>query len=313
MRRALVSGALSAVIVVAAVVPVLAWWSRLPAEIAVHWDVHGDPDGHMSRIAGLGWPVSLAVVGAVVVAVAARRAGATAVPVAVLAGFFAGLLGVIALVTVLANRDAPQWQEADLPAPAAGLIVAGGLTTAGAVVGGLRPHWLRPLPRQLASPPAHTGERVAWVGGCHSSWMLTGTTAALALAAMALAITGARLAAAGLATLAVVLFLAFRSVRVLIGAHGVRVSSGAGWPQVTIPLASIAGTEAISLDPLRWGGWGYRGSLHLAGRAAWVLRRGPALRLDLTDGRSFAVTIDDADEASAVVNGWLARSPSASS
>jgi hypothetical protein len=48
-------------------------------------------------------------------------------------------------------------------------------------------------------------------------------------------------------------------------------------------------------------GWGYRGSLRLFRRAAWVVRSGPALELELTGGRRFTVTLDDADGALAAL------------
>jgi hypothetical protein len=44
-------------------------------------------------------------------------------------------------------------------------------------------------------------------------------------------------------------------------------------------------------------GWGYRGSLRLFRRAAWVVRSGPALELDLSRGRRLTVTVDDPEGA----------------
>jgi hypothetical protein len=53
---------------------------------------------------------------------------------------------------------------------------------------------------------------------------------------------------------------------------------------------------------MQWGGWGYRGSLKLMKQAAVVLRAGPGLRLDMTGGRVFVVTIDDPGTAAALLN-----------
>jgi hypothetical protein len=41
-------------------------------------------------------------------------------------------------------------------------------------------------------------------------------------------------------------------------------------------------------------------------RAAWVVHRGPGLKLDLRDGKVFVVTVDGAEEVAAVVNGLIA-------
>ena len=95
------------------------------------------------------------------------------------------------------------------------------------------------------------------------------------------------------------------SVRVTVGTDGVRTSAAPGWPTVTIPLDRIASAEAIDVRPMRWGGWGYRGSLRVFRRAAWVVRAGPGLKLDLRDGKVFVVTVDGADDAAAVVTALL--------
>jgi hypothetical protein len=282
----------------------------------VHWDAGGHPNGHMSRTLGLGVPIAIAVVGALVAAGSAWQARSTSamIPVTVLAAFLAGLFAAISLATVLANHDADRWQDADLPPVLLVLILLGGVVAAVAAMAGLRPSWLRAM--DLAGPAGAVqtgGERVAWIGGCHSSWALDGTVALLAVAAVMLAIAGPVVVAAVPAAVAAAIVVFLRSLRVVVGSNGVRVTAGAGWPAVTIPLASIDRAEAVTLDPLWWGGWGYRGSLRLAGRAAWVLRRGQGLRLDLTDGRTFAVTVDRADEAAAVVGEWLARRPPAPS
>ena len=127
------------------------------------------------------------------------------------------------------------------------------------------------------------------------------------VAAVVAAVVGALwlVATSALVALAVLLVGA---VHVTVGVHGVRVASPVGWPAVTVPLDQIASARAIDLRPVDWGGWGYRGSLRLAGRAAWVVRRGEALELRLAGDRTFAVTVDGAVEAAAVVNALLDRS-----
>lgn len=313
MRRGLVVVALPAVIVTIAVGPVLLWWSTLPTEIAVHWNLSGRADGHASRADGLFLPMALAVVAALVVALAARRAcrrtdGFTPVaPLAAAAAFFGALFAGAALTTTWANRDQTRWEDADLPLVAAGAVLLGAAAAAAVVVAVLRPSWARrPTPR--AGAVAADGERVAWVGSARSRWMpVWGVVLSAVTAIVAGAASGAIVLPLVLAALGFVLMLGLSSVRVVVGAHGVRVTPGIGWTHVTIQLASIDRVEAIDVNPLRWGGWGYRGGLRLFGRAAWVVRGGEGLRLDLTDGRVFVVTVDDASEAAAVLGEWLAR------
>jgi len=95
----------------------------------------------------------------------------------------------------------------------------------------------------------------------------------------------------------------------VIGAKGVRVSGPFGLPYMTLPLDRIVRAEALDVHPMSWGGWGYRGSLRFMHRAAWIVRSGPGIRLDLRDDRTFVVTVDGAEEAAAVVNGLLTSTP----
>jgi len=67
----------------------------------------------------------------------------------------------------------------------------------------------------------------------------------------------------------------------------------AGWPRRVIALAEISDSSAILVEPLQWGGWGYRW-IPWARASAAVIRRGPGIALVLRDGRRFAVTVDDA-------------------
>ncbi len=66
-----------------------------------------------------------------------------------------------------------------------------------------------------------------------------------------------------------------------------------GWPRRVIALADIAEASAIVVEPMEWGGWGYRW-IPWARASAAVIRRGPGIVLVLRDGRQFAVTVDDA-------------------
>ena len=145
------------------------------------------------------------------------------------------------------------------------------------------------------------GERAGWVGAGHARWPLM-TAAVLAVATVVAAVVTAFWVAAACA-LAGLAMLLVGEVHVTAGVHGVRVSSPVGWPRVTLPLDQIEAARAIVLRPVDWGGWGYRGSLRLAGapHLGGAPGRGPrAARL--TDSGAFAVTVDGAAGAAAVVN-----------
>jgi hypothetical protein len=74
--------------------------------------------------------------------------------------------------------------------------------------------------------------------------------------------------------------------------------------RMTIPHGDVRTARVVAHRTLSFGisaGLGYRGSLRLFRRAAWVLRTGPALELDLSRGRRFTITVDDAEGALAAL------------
>ncbi|CAM5469554.1 hypothetical protein SABIM44S_02691 [Streptomyces abikoensis] len=72
-----------------------------------------------------------------------------------------------------------------------------------------------------------------------------------------------------------------------------------------IPHVRIRQASARLSRPMELGGWGYR---WMPGQTAVSLRAGDALWLELTSGKFFVVTVDDAGEAAELVNGHVARS-----
>ncbi|MFC8917953.1 hypothetical protein ACFT5C_19500 [Streptomyces sp. NPDC057116] len=116
-------------------------------------------------------------------------------------------------------------------------------------------------------------------------------------AALLMAVVGC--VAAGL----LVLFgtLAFVYVELTVDRHTLEVRCGhMGLPRRRIPLDTVVDARfAPSVTPRQWGGWGYRW-LPEKGTAV-VVRRGEGLVLTLGDGRSFTVTVDDAEAAVRVI------------
>jgi len=66
-----------------------------------------------------------------------------------------------------------------------------------------------------------------------------------------------------------------------------------GRPRSVIALADVADASAIMVEPAQWGGWGYRWNPRANATAA-VIRKGPGIQLELTDGRRYVVTVEDA-------------------
>ncbi|KUL52258.1 hypothetical protein ADL22_05520 [Streptomyces sp. NRRL F-4489] len=146
--------------------------------------------------------------------------------------------------------------------------------------------------------------RVQWLlAGAGAACMALGIDLAVnstwtsSLAPLAMAVVGC--VAAGL----LVLFgtLAFVHVAVRVDADHLEVRCGpVGVPRRRIPLDSVVDVAlAPRVNPRHWGGWGYRWRPEQG--TAVVVRRGEGMVLRLGDGRTFTVTVDDAEGAVACV------------
>ncbi len=314
-------------LVIAAVIA-LSWAPDLPDPVAIHWSGDG-PNGFAPL-----WVDVLILVGTGVGLVALFAALAffghrltsgslPAAPVswsgtarllgAVSLGM-AGLLAFLLLVSLGVQRgldDAHQAPGIGNETLIAMLLLA--VLAVLAVVG----WFLQPAvsPRRDTGAPASAlpladSERAVWVGT--AAWGTTGrvVTALSLLLGVAAVVFGLLTVQRevswpvliALVGAAVALFLAVStfSLRVRIGAEGLRVRSALGWPRKTIPADEIADVRVVDVVPLgEFGGWGWRTSLD--GRTGVVLRRGPAVEVAYGEGRTFVVTVDDAETAAAVL------------
>ncbi|WP_137990940.1 hypothetical protein [Streptomyces vilmorinianum] len=173
------------------------------------------------------------------------------------------------------------------------------------------PRHPRPLDMDAPLPEVWTGRatnRLQWVAAAAgAACMALGITLAVespwtsGIAPLLMAVIGC--VAAGL----LVLFgtLAFVHVEVKVDDRAMEVRCGhMGVPRRRILLAHVVGAEYLpKVTPRQWGGWGYRWRPE-KGKAV-IVRRGEALTLRLDDGRSFTVTVDDAEAAVRVIRDRL--------
>ncbi|MET7368230.1 hypothetical protein ABZS61_20685 [Streptomyces sp. NPDC005566] len=91
--------------------------------------------------------------------------------------------------------------------------------------------------------------------------------------------------------------LAFVHVAVKVDGDALEVRCGhIGLPRRRILLTHVVGADfAPQVTPRQWGGWGYRWRPEQG--TAVVVRRGEGLVLRLGDGRTFTVTVDNAEAA----------------
>jgi Domain of unknown function (DUF1648) len=279
----------------------------LPDPIATHWDFGGTPNGTTDR--GVSLVVALVLVAGVGAAAlwASRRRdvirGELGIPLAV-AAFAQWLLVGVTVSIVVANRDAATWTEAaDLPVlvvllvPFVAFLAA---ALARRLVGGIG----RPPENESGDGPsvgATETERLAWFAEVRARWPVA--ISAVLPGAAAVAFLSAAPLLALVLVVAAVPAVVFTVVRVRVDHDGLTLRFGPlGWPRVRIPLERIERADVIDVKPMRHGGWGYRGSLRLFGRAAVVVRRGDAIQLHLRDGRKLVVTVDGAAVGAGTIN-----------
>lgn len=237
-----------------------------------------------------------------IVDVAAQRIGHTA----------GGMTGIgIALIALraLADRldDAALWVS--VIAFGSSIILAVVLANLGAQQAIALAHSSRPAQMPVSTTmQLAPGQRAVWSSTLSSKWLLIPAIAVLVLGPFVMLAPDAPAWLLGVLVLAGVACLSLASIRVTADGRGLSVKYGVlPWPKTQIGVDRIESASVIDVRPMEWGGWGYRGTLTLMRQAAVVLRAGPGIRVDLSDGRVFVVTIDDPETPVALLNAEIAR------
>jgi hypothetical protein len=292
----------------AVVLPILAW-SRLPDPIAIHWGFDGRPDGNAPLVVDA---VLLAVMTALVALlplVAVVRAHRSAARTMLMLSHGMGAFFVLLRWrTIELNLDAPSWDAAgSFTLLDIGLLLglAAPFGFVGWWLGGRHPEPPRVV-REVVPQVLPADGRLGWVG--HQGWgamrvigpaliVVGGLTTAVRIAAETL-LLGGTLVLVG------VLLWWFTSITVATGPAGLKVRFGPlGWPAIHVPLAAIESVEVEDVEPMAYGGWGYR---VVPGVRAVVIRRGVGMRVRRTGRPDLVVTVDDAATAAGVLAAHLA-------
>ena len=288
------------------------WKDRLPSELPTHWGGSGPADAVTAATVFFGWLIAIATVaalaGSILIlvplrgvwtqrAIGAVCAAVGAIVLSMWLGSAASSIGVNDPYTV----ELGAWVLLAFIAPAYGLLPLV-----------LLPHGTAPpVAAQNTTPVTRTAldptQPAAWSRAISSRLFVFVTAFVLVLG---VALFAPLLATQGWGTIgwamipyagAVVLVAAFCSFRVTADRRGLRVTSTLfGIPLKRIPPESIATVEAAELDPLQWGGWGYR---IMPGRSAIILRKGPGLVITQTNNKQFAITLDHPDEPARILLG----------
>jgi hypothetical protein len=280
--------------------PFALYWNDLPSPMATHWDLGGTPNGSMPPVVLL--VLLVALYAAVVWAVARAVARTPSEAPSFIAGLFGigGLLATVGWFSILANRQKDTWESASDFGVVEILVVVGVALVAGLVgwvlAGG------RSVVRQpaAAAVPAIDLDRPA-----ATVWYSRGNGLILQLGGAALIVIG--LVTWGWTTIVLLglgaVVLTFAEVRVTVAQRGAVVSLGwLGIPSWTVPMEAIDRAEVEQVNPMAYGGWGYR---LRPGVRAIVTRGGESLRLVRPDKADLVLTVDDAATGAGVINSML--------
>jgi len=297
--------------------PVLIAWGSLPDRIAMSWR-----DGEATNVrepqALLALLVMFAIVCVALFVLGGTRrlrgdsfnAGAVLVATAMTAIF-----AVQSVMTVVANSG--EASGAGVPEPGflwtIAAMVAPLLALVG--VGALFRHALVATPPTLEAAPSAgldlaEAEAAAWYSDATAAWAGALTVVAWTIPVVLLVgvfFVGPAFLIGLLVALPVVIAItSFSRIAVAVDRRGLTVRYGLlPWPRTNISLDKIVSATAANVRPGEQGGWGYRGSRALLGKAAVVVRAGEGMHLKLVNDREFTVTVDNAAQGAGVLNDLL--------
>ncbi|MFG2567797.1 DUF1648 domain-containing protein [Streptomyces sp. NPDC048567] len=221
------------------------------------------------------------------------------------AAFLGYLMGAVLLINVDAVEDA-QGRGQDVHFPLWHLAAAAGAAVVAFGIGYLVA-MLTPVPEPVPDDgPGGNGERIAlgagevagWGRGAGSWWLPL--TAVLVIGTGIATLFTASWPFALLPLVLGLLIAAFARPYVIVDRRGITVSGLLPWPRIRVPLDRIEAAASRDIRPFtEYGGWGYR---IRPGRSGVMIRSGEGIVARLTNGRDFAVTVDDSATGAALLN-----------
>ena len=304
--RRLLGGAIALAAPVLVLITYLALRARLPEPLPVHWGLHGEVNntasigGFFTATLVISAALALAALAAIYLAhtpIAGRMLAAMLV-------FGTWMAAGTWVATVAVSAGAARAQDVSLPWYAIVPVVAVPILL------GIGAWWILPGEWQNSGVPAAApsglvfapGEAGVWIDHAHATWARWAAVVAALVAVALWWVAPPVVIPVGVVAVA----LAMTSeLAVRIDARGVHTLWGPfGWPRPRIPLDIITAVCTEHINPMQWGGWGYRVSPR--GVAA-VIRSGPGLVISRTGRPDYAVTVPHAAEGVDVLNALLTR------
>lgn len=312
-RTVLLGIALPAVLLVTALLIVLSWRDRLPANPAVHWGPEGvDRTGSLAELIAV--PMVLGGVSWLTFSVLCLTTGRIALIRRLLVAVSAGLGTLFAGVVV--SSAGVQLDLADATSaddPGIGLLATlAAAFLVGVVAGALSgddPPQPSTVPVPADAPRSDLPHSAYWGGQARTKHIWPVWLGSAVLVGLVVWL-GNAIGHWWLAMfLAIVLGLPLSMVRwrVRIDQRGLIVAAEMGWPRLAIPANEVVRADVVTVSPFQeFGGWGAR--VAGDGRTGVLTRAGEAIQVQRSGDRVFVLTIDGAAEAAALLNTFAERS-----
>ena len=256
-RRLVITGTAFAGSWLSALLPLVAYYDRLPEPLATHWNLSGEADSAMPRALLLALFTLAHGACAWFAHKAARRPTFTESEVASIGtlSFLCWVLSGAVLSTVWLNVDAGVWQDSGRFSPWLLLWMLALPAAATRLIRSLLARYASdPAPAPANALELGKDERVFWSGSATNPWFGRWALVCLGVGIVLLSLVPWPSALVALA-LAPLLAL-FARLRVTIDERRLTVHYGSiGFVKQRFDLARVQRAEAIDVAPLRHGGW----------------------------------------------------------
>ncbi|GAA1524495.1 putative membrane protein [Agromyces terreus] len=150
------------------------------------------------------------------------------------------------------------------------------------------------------------GERAVWTAVARAPWPVTALLVLALLLTLVPVALDPSLWAFSLVFLVVVAVLATTTAaRITVDTTGLRVRTLLGLPIGRVRLDQVVVARAVDVRPSEFGGWGFR--FDARGRRGIILRGGSAIEIERIGAQPFVVTVPDAENGAALLNGLVAE------
>lgn len=288
----------------------LSWHDRLPDPLAIRFGFGGEPNDWMGKTPSYVFDVIFMFgfnainLGLATFGVIRGRSGR------LLGALLSGAVGLVSSLLLATLYVQLNGSEANLGgnfvlAGVAGAVACAGVTALTFPARATEPE--KPMRSDTGHAPSDTlrpGEKVACFGGQAGSPAMLGSAAALVLGSTILVAFVDWWAVSITILTGAIVFPLIAYLRVRIDETAVTWAFGFGIPRGTIALSDIESAEVININPMEFGGWGYRITGNTTGL---IVRGGPGIRLNRASGRSVVISLAEPDEAVETLRQILAR------